>query len=1092
MKTSINSFMRVVSLCLALCLIVGLIWLPSKQNHTHAETLTGSTTASVPVGDTIVFNEDFADGKTGWEQNGLTWVAPNKVAVLKNETAADDALMTKYTETEIDNLGWNNGYFARGYYWGMEYTFDAKMDGTGMAITIAQTIYGTNSSGGADTHSGRYVNAMIGPDGKIYNDCSDTATVIGQIDTTKYDLTEWHTYRFLMIKTTQYSGNYHLWIQIDGQVVPYVGTNAIKSNNGATKDYFTVYSRGGAGTLEVDNMKVIAANFSGNYASGDAAGSEVDYTKTISYNTTKGQPITLWTDDFESGEIAVSGTNWSLGKTEGGSITVGDKYANNTGYVERQNTGSQSGRYNNSPLFDVMVPLDALPTFSFDAALESNGALQFRWDMLTSREASPGGLWSVCFQYALRTAIGSNKAGLYAHNAAAGAAPLVDLTGVDMTQWHTYTLRMTALNDGTNPTIEFYVDGQLLKTFNKPGDGGYSNNYYSTATSGGSTIYWSTRDQYRERFQFTDNTGAYNMGLTGKAFMDNVVVSYDAFSSGLTTEIADDGKWTASWTASPYEFVDAKVTTEATGLPLDQVATRNFAAYDVYVNGKLVADGISVTTYAHDEAANCSEATVIEVKIHGSLKASAGLTATIQPHIKGSTPVIENETGSTCKDAGTYDEVYYCTVCGAEADRVTRDKALDACTPGTPVLENMVPATCTQEGSCDEVVYCTVCGKEQSRVQKILEVQPHSLVVDEAVAPSCTETGLTEGYHCQYCGKVYVAQEEIPVVDHTAGDVVIENVVRATCAAIGTYDEAIYCTECGKELSRTHKTTEKLPHTPVTDKAVEPSCTETGLTEGSHCDVCGEVFVAQEVVPVVEHTDGEVVVENAVGATCGEPGTYEDVVYCTVCGKELSREKKTTEKLPHTPVTDAAVAAGCETTGLTEGSHCDVCGEILVAQEEVPAAGHTEGIPVQENVSGATCGATGSYEEVVYCSICSKELSRTQKTTEKLPHTPVTDAAVAAGCETTGLTEGSHCDVCGEVLVAQEEVPALGHSYDNEYDTTCNNEGCTTGDREGPAQTGDASIIALAAMMLPASGIGLSALCIKRKKENEEQFRSEF
>ncbi len=37
---------------------------------------------------------------------------------------------------------------------------------------------------------------------------------------------------------------------------------------------------------------------------------------------------------------------------------------------------------------------------------------------------------------------------------------------------------------------------------------------------------------------------------------------------------------------------------------------------------------------------------------------------------------------------------------------------------------------------------------------------------------------------------------------------------------------------------------------------------------------------------------------------------------------------------------------------------------------------------------------------------------------------------------------------------------------------------------QGPSETGDASIIALAAMMLPASGIGLSALCIKRKKEN--------
>ena len=38
-------------------------------------------------------------------------------------------------------------------------------------------------------------------------------------------------------------------------------------------------------------------------------------------------------------------------------------------------------------------------------------------------------------------------------------------------------------------------------------------------------------------------------------------------------------------------------------------------------------------------------------------------------------------------------------------------------------------------------------------------------------------------------------------------------------------------------------------HEPVKDEAVEPTETTTGLTEGSHCEVCGTVLVAQEVVP---------------------------------------------------------------------------------------------------------------------------------------------------------------------------------------------------------------------------------------------------
>lgn len=66
-----------------------------------------------------------------------------------------------------------------------------------------------------------------------------------------------------------------------------------------------------------------------------------------------------------------------------------------------------------------------------------------------------------------------------------------------------------------------------------------------------------------------------------------------------------------------------------------------------------------------------------------------------------------------------------------------------------------------------------------------------------------------------------------------------------------------------------------------------------------------------------------------------------------------------------------------------------------------------------------------------------------------LGHTEATDAAVAPTCEETGLTEGKHCSVCGDVLVAQTVVEALNHNFVDGYCTncqmcyTCKNNPCT-------------------------------------------------
>ncbi|MBR2196369.1 MAG: leucine-rich repeat protein [Salinivirgaceae bacterium] len=214
-------------------------------------------------------------------------------------------------------------------------------------------------------------------------------------------------------------------------------------------------------------------------------------------------------------------------------------------------------------------------------------------------------------------------------------------------------------------------------------------------------------------------------------------------------------------------------------------------------------------------------------------------------------------------------------------------------------------------------------------------------------------------------------------------------------------------------------------HTIVTDSAVTATCTEPGLTEGTHCSVCGEIVLAQEVVPANGHTE---VKDAAIAPTCTKTGLTEGK-HCSVCNVILVAQ----EEIPangHTEVKDAVIAPTCTKTGLTEGKHCSVCNVILVAQEEIPANGHTE---VTDAAVAATCTKTG-LTEGKHCSVCNAVLVE-QTEIPMVEHTIVTDAAVAATASETGLTEGSHCSVCGAVIVAQGVIPALGENQGG------NNEG---------------------------------------------------
>ena len=91
-----------------------------------------------------------------------------------------------------------------------------------------------------------------------------------------------------------------------------------------------------------------------------------------------------------------------------------------------------------------------------------------------------------------------------------------------------------------------------------------------------------------------------------------------------------------------------------------------------------------------------------------------------------------------------------------------------------------------------------------------------------------------------------------------------------------------------------------VDHTVVTDSAVAPTCTTTGLTEGSHCSVCSKVITAQTTVPVLGHDwSGEWTVINQ--PTDTEEGKKEKTCSREGCGVkkyEVLPKNGSTDDLP--------------------------------------------------------------------------------------------------------------------------------------------------------------------------------------------------
>lgn len=182
------------------------------------------------------------------------------------------------------------------------------------------------------------------------------------------------------------------------------------------------------------------------------------------------------------------------------------------------------------------------------------------------------------------------------------------------------------------------------------------------------------------------------------------------------------------------------------------------------------------------------------------------------------------------------------------------------------------------------------------------------------------------------------------------------------------------------------------------------------------------------------------VVDPEIPATCTEAGLTEGS-YCYECGDIILAQTRIPAK-GHTEVTDEAVAPTCTTDGLTEGKRCAECGLVIAAQETIPMLGHSV---VWMDTTNPTCSAEGLTpgEE---CAVCG-EIFSGREPIEKIAHTPVILRAVEPTCSEEGLSEGKACSVCGEIIVAQDVLLKIEHTVvtDGALDPTCSSEGYTEG-----------------------------------------------
>ena len=112
--------------------------------------------------------------------------------------------------------------------------------------------------------------------------------------------------------------------------------------------------------------------------------------------------------------------------------------------------------------------------------------------------------------------------------------------------------------------------------------------------------------------------------------------------------------------------------------------------------------------------------------------------------------------------------------------------------------------------------------------------------------------------------------------------------IEPTCTSDGS--ESFKCSICGATKT---DTLPAIGHSFTNYKSDNnATCTADG-TKTAKCDRCNVTHTIADAGSAKGHISGTAVTENRVEETCTTDGSYDEVVYCSVCRAELSRTKVT-------------------------------------------------------------------------------------------------------------------------------------------------------------------------------------------------------